>query len=380
MKLLIANPKDQETNLDLLQFYQSFELQGQVNFKIRRLPDFFSYYATQSNKFRTYILRDENTNKIEACASFIITPALLNGEIVPIAYATDLRVSASRKAITTWGKHFLPVLNEVKEQLGAQHVFSAINLTDPGAYNTFIRPRNIKRPMPRYFLYRKFQLVGLHGRFPFSSPPLPQLRIRACNENYLEQLSYYLQHRTQYRPFSTVWNKESILQKIQSNSGYSLNNILIAFDSHENIVGCLGHWNPSPNQIWIPTTYTSMTAHNFRQFLKFGKYLGWTRPIAKPVASTGKENQLNFRFASILHADNEDIFESLLWVTYDSLPANEFLTYAHCNYDYRLRPPENWVYSTTPYALYSVIPPTSEIPTFLHPSQALNPEINLHFV
>ena len=85
------------------------------------------------------------------------------------------------------------------------------------------------------------------------------------------------------------------------------------------------------------------------------------------------------RMLSCIHADNEDVFESLLFSAYNDCADDEFLVYSHCDQDYRLRPPENWISSVTPYALYSVLPPDAEVPNYLHPSQVLNPEIEPYF-
>jgi hypothetical protein len=122
-------------------------------------------------------------------------------------------------------------------------------------------------------------------------------------------------------------------------------------------------------------SYVSLRAHNFRQFLKFGKYLGWTRPLSKPVASTGLESPLSFQYLTHVFADNEDIFESLLWSAYQNVPKTDFLLYAHCADDYRLLPPETWVHTQIPHALYAVVHPEIHPPDFLHPSHNLNPEL-----
>jgi hypothetical protein len=100
-----------------------------------------------------------------------------------------------------------------------------------------------------------------------------------------------------------------------------------------------------------------------------------TRRLAKPVASTGIESKLQFRYLTNVFADNEDVFESLLYSAYDHLTPQEFLVYAHTEQDYRLLPPLSWVSASLPYALYAVAPPEKEMPDFLHPSISLNPEI-----
>lgn len=372
MRLDLATPTDSE---ELNKFFEQFHLKGLVDFKLKRPTDFFAPYRFQGENFHTYILRDKDNGEIGAMASFIFRDVLQDEKLIKVAYATDLRVSPNRKAILEWSQHFLPVLKLVKDENQVSHVFSAINLTDPTAMNAFVRPRTMRRPLPRYFLYRKFQMVSLHGRFPWAQMPLPHLTIQEGSEQNIDALLYYLKFRSQFRPFASVWDRESLKKKISRLPGFTLKNFLIAFDANKNVVGCVAPWKPQEGQEWIPTSYTAMRAHNFRQFLKFAGYLGWTRPISKPIASTGLETPLSFHYLTHVVADNEDIFESLLWHAYERVPKTDFLLYAHCNDDYRLMPPESWIAAEIPHALYAVIHPDMEPPDFLHPSHNLNPEL-----
>jgi len=44
-----------------------------------------------------------------------------------------------------------------------------------------------------------------------------------------------------------------------------------------------------------------------------------------------------------LHADNGDIFESLLWKAFDDAQENEFLVYSQVRSEYIYRSPYNWI-------------------------------------
>jgi hypothetical protein len=299
---------------------------------------------------------------------------MFQGELKKIAYATDLRVSNSRKAILQWTQHFLPVMEQVQKELGAEQIFSAIDLSESSAINAFLRPRNMKRSIPRYYLYRKFFLTTLHGRFPWAQKPLRSLRIREGSESNKDALLNYILHRSQYRPFSSVWDQESFAQKTARLIGFKLSDFLIAFDKQNNVVGCLAPWSPVDVQSMIPFSF-SLYAHNFRQFLKFGQLLGWTHPLTKPVSSTGVEAPLNYRWLTHIAIDNEDIFESLIWEAYARLNRNEFLAYTQVEQDFRTLPPSSWISAKLPRALYSIVHPTQERPDFLHPSVTLNPEV-----
>lgn len=375
MDLKIAGPED---NHELVEFFKEFPLKGLIELKADRNRDFFAPYRLQSDQFKTYVLQDEQ-NILHAAASIVVREAMRDGQILKVASATDLRVRNNRRAILQWSHHFLPVLRKEIEENQVTSIFSTISLSDLTALNTFIRPRNMKRAMPRYYLYRKFNLVSLHGRFPWAKPPLSSIRIQQGSASNADALVAYIVRRSQYRPFASVWDTDSFEKKVSRLFGMKLSDFFVAFDSEDNVVGCMAPWSPSGIQDLIPLSY-SLRAHNFRQFLKFLWIFGLTRRLAKPVVSTGLESKLQYRYLTNVFADNEDVFESLLYSCFESLTPQEFLVYAHAEQDYRLLPPQSWITAAQPYALYAVAPPEMEMPAFLHPSQSLNPEIEAYTV
>lgn len=375
MHLEIATEQDSS---DLISFFKEFPIKGLADIKVDRNHDFFAAYSTQSNDFKTYLLRDEK-KELQASASFIFREVMNDNQIIKVATAADLRVRQNRKAILSWSNHFLPVLQKETSERDLSSIFSVINLSDPSAMNTFVRPRTMKRQMPRYYLYRKFKIVSLHGRYPWTPKPLSTIKIRQGNEANFDALLSYIVRRSQYRPFASVWDEKSFRQKLERLKGLKLSDFLIAFDSSDNIIGCVAPWSSQGTQDLIPLTY-SLRAHNFRQFLKFLWVFGLTRRLAKPVSSTQVESKLQFRYLTNVFADNEDVFENLISAAFDSIGHNEFMVYAHTEQDFRLLPPTSWISASLPYALYSVVPPEKEMPSFLHPSISLNPEIEAYTV
>ena len=354
-------------------FFEQFSLKSVLDIKIKRPSGFTAPYKLQSDDFETYLLREKD-GSLQGLASFIYRDTYFENRPQKIAFATDLRILPSRKAILEWPNHFLPVLRDILKNKGVSGVLSAINTQDPIAFNAFVRPRTVKRPLPRYHLYRKFQLVTLHGKFPWAPPPVKGLRLVRGSENHLEALVEYIQRRAPYRAFSTAWDEKSLFQKMNRLPGFTLKNFWLALDSNGRVVGTVAPWSPLKTQEYCPLSY-SLRAHNFRQFLKFAKPLGWTHPLTKPLSRTGEEAPLKFKFLTFASADNEDIFESLLWQAFENTPKDEFLAYSHSLLDFRLNPPKSWITARLPFGLYAVIPPEMDPPGFLHPTQLLNPEI-----
>lgn len=375
MKLDIAGPQD---NQDLLNFHKDFPVKGLVEFKLDRCEDYFGPYKVQSDLYRTYMLRNEK-NEIQAAASFVMRDVFQDGKKQRVALATDLRVAPNRRATLEWSQHFLPVMKAVEKEFQVSQFFSSINMTEHTGLNLFVRPRTMRRPLPRYYLYRKFNLVSLHGQLPWAPKPLPHVKIRPGSPQNLDALLAYILKRSHFRPFASVWDLESLQNKVKRLRDFDFSNFLVAFDSRDNVIGCVAPWRPVGMQDWIPRSY-SLRAHNFRQFLKFGQLLGWTRKLSKPIRSTGFESPLKFQYLTHLFVDNEDIFESLLTVAYENAKADEFLLYTQVEQDIRILPPETWISAKIPHSLYAVLLPDQAPPPFLHPSLSQNPEIEAQFV
>lgn len=373
MQLEIA---DAQSDKELRSFFEQFALSGVLDFRPSRPQGFFKPYGLHSDDSKTYILRDDS-GEIQALATFAFRRVLLGDRIRKIAWATDLRVSPQRRALLEWSQNFLPVIRSIYQEHAIETIFSVINRADPAIQNTFLRPRSPKRTWPRYHLYRKFDLVSLHGRFPWAKGKLPFVRVVRADHSMKADLLSYLQNRSQYRPFASIWDLESFDDRLKRIPGLRLEDFFIAYDSKDQIIGCLGSWNGEAIQEFRPLSY-SLRAHNFRQFLKFGRYLGWTRPLTKPVRSTGFEAPLKFRYLIYPFATNEDVFESLLSTAFENSNPGEFLLYARPEQDFRRNPPPGWVAGSLPYSLYALVPPEMPTPDFLDPRNKENPEIEAY--
>jgi len=364
MILEIARP---ENSWELKQFFRGFTVGDLIQMKIDRHDDFFLPYDIQSDQHITYTLRDEKEKKLQGVATFIIQNAWLGGKLQTVAFGRDLRILPTRAATLAWGQHFQPVIEEIQRAYDVDHFFSVLNVADRHVLNTFIRLRNLKRQWPRYHQFRNFNLVSLHGVLPGSGNPLPKLRIRKVDEHFEEALLYYILQKKKDRDLSVIYDRASAEKWFQRWQGLSMRDFYVALDSENNIIGCVAPWSAAQVQEYIPYQYHSV-AHNFRQFLKFAKLLGWTRTLTKPVHRLKQEAPLNFRYLTGLLADNEDIFESLLWRVFNEIHPHEFLVYLQMRQDLHMRPPKGWVYARHPYGLYCLLKPDQTVPSFLHPS------------
>lgn len=373
MKLEIARPEEAKA---LAEFYKTFLTRGLVEMKVDRGADFFAPYSIQSDQHLTYLLKEDD--KLEGVASFVIRDVLLADKVQKVAFGRDLRISSNRRAVLEWSQHFLPVMHEVLKTFECKHLFSVLSMSEVQALNAFVRPRTMKRPLPQYHLFRRFNMVSIHGRLPWARNPLPHLRIRRGSAANVDALIYYIIQKSRQRDLSTVWDASSFYEKLERWKGLRLEDFLIAFDKDENIVGCCAPWSAGELQEFIPIQY-SLRAHNFRQFLKFGKRLGWTRTLTKPSSRLKVEAGFDFKYLCFLFADNGDIFQSLLWKSYDEAHEHEFIVYNQQRSEYIFRRPPTLISAKMPFGIYLLHPPDEPAPSFLNPRNEKSVEMEPFF-
>ncbi|MFZ4404261.1 MAG: hypothetical protein ACOYOK_09190 [Pseudobdellovibrionaceae bacterium] len=354
-----------ENSRSLSEFFQSFVIQGPVGLKIQRSADFFAPYQNLSDRYVTYMITDQS--KIMGVATFILQDALVEGSLQTIAMGCDLRIAPSRRAVLEWSKHFLPVMHEVQKTFKVQHFFSLLGNNEVQALNAFVRPRHNRRILPQYFPFRRAECITLHGQLPWAKVPLPHLRIKPVGTHNAEAVVEYIVQKSKQRELSLTSSPDLFWDKIQRWRGLNIEDFVVAFDRQDKVVGCLAPWSSAGLQSYIPLGY-NLRAHNFRQFLKFGQILGWTRALTKPAHRLGMEAPLHFRHLDFVFAENADIFETLLWSAFEQSHPNEFLLYYKSKGDFIYQRPVNWISAKQNFDLYYLKTPENPLPGFLHPS------------
>jgi hypothetical protein len=369
----------QNDSEQLIQFFSEISVKANLEYKIQRHTDFFATYKMQTSLYKTFLMQNLKNKKIEGCATFLFKDVIFENEPRRIAFATDLRVAPKRAAIFEWSQHFLPTLKQLREEFKCNYFFSCLNLSDTQPINTFIRSRNSRRQLPRFHHFRQFQVVTMHGLYPWGPTPLKGISIEKARSIDLGELTNYLNKKSQNQIFHTEWRIHTLFERIKRWKNLKLENFLIARSFNGDIVGCVAPWNGYQVQDLIPIEYPRI-AENFRQFLKFGKYLGLSHPITKSVKKSGLAKALSINYLTHLQCDNHDIFASLLHKVWQESDPDQFLAYLNFSDDFHLRPPEHWISVMAPWALYSLVPPDEQLYPFLSPFQQLSPELEPCFL
>lgn len=357
MRLVKATDADNEK---LLHYFAQGVNPGSVYVRLRRMFNFFNQYRIQSPDHVTYLLLNDN-DEIEAMATLVFREGWIDGEKQIIGYATDLRVSNTRRAILQWSQHFMPVLEEARAQRGCRYIFTVVAQSQRQAYNAFVRPRTIRRNLPRYYLFRRFQTISLHGLWPLHRDPLPGIIVRNATENDFDLLADYLVERNKEKPLFFYGDRAGFRASLERWRDLYIENFLLAFSKQGELLGTAAPWSPQQIQRVYAHKY-GPTAQNMRDVLKVLSWFG----IAHPLPKEGQELQL--RYLTHLNASNPDVLYSLCYNAFQALGKREFLMYSHFEGDLVTLPPKGFISGSQNFGLYCVLSPADKLPDFLKPS------------
>lgn len=357
MKLYKATLDDDE---DIKDFFGKQVIPGIYDYQIHRPNSFFEQYKLTTDDYQTFLLKD-NQQKIHAMASILFRKAYVNAQEQTVGYVTDLRVSGSRKATLTWGKVFVPEMLKQREERQCQFVFSELESYENAAYNTLLRRRNRNSRMPRYHLFRKFNLVVIYGKQLSMLPPLSGLKIEHGRTEDAEAICRYLLEKSVRRPLRYNITPEELERRCRTWPNFSMQNFLIARNFENKIIGCMAPWNNRDVQRIVAQRYHGKSFQVYSTSRTLAA-LKLTRPLPRPGDF--------FKVKHITHGayDNPDIFYSLLKRAYHDCQNQELLVYPNYIGDYASRPPKSFIHVKIPYGFYTLLDNHKTLPTYLHPN------------
>jgi hypothetical protein len=352
MEILRASESDSPR---LKAFFERMVLPGAIDFSLHRHGSFFDQYRLFSDDHETLMMVDDDL-EIAGMASVLFREGNINGEKQIWAFATDLRIAPTRKAISQWAQKFLPELEAACEQRRCKFVFSAVHTSDNQAYNALIRPTShTRRRLPRYHLMNRFRVIGIHGRVPFSEKPLQSIRLTEMRHGDLEPLCAYLVESDKRRFLSGLPTPQNFLEELGRWPGLRLPDFRIARDSKGKILGCAALWDGRRTQTWVPQSYNGIAA-TLHQSLSLGSLFRVTRPLADPG------EPLAMKYLTHLHCDTPEVFHRLADEAYSRVERPEFLAYLHFRGNWRTLPPLSFITTSLPYGFYMVLPPNLDVP------------------
>jgi hypothetical protein len=356
MSEVILREAAEKDSSSLNDFFFSIPLQGDLELKIRRENNFFSFYNRLGYSYRSVILEQEkksNQSEVLGTATFIFQRRYLKTFEIKIAFACDLRISPQRQAVLNWIPHFTPQLEKLKTEDHVEHIVTSINLSDQQVVNTFLRPRARRGQRPLYELITKYNLVSIHGFYPLLKKKNPNITSERAQNTDRPLLIKYLRKKFLEFDFVPSEYMNDFEKTVQTSLLYMWNQFIVAKNLDGEIVGCVYPLASTLLQDYFPQNYTSQ-ANNFRQFLKLASLLRFGRKLTKPFSRTQKDETLNFRLLHFFFFDHPEVMNDLLKAAYKDSRQNEFLVYAHQDNQFAYRPPKGSIEVSFPHALYEV--------------------------
>ena len=316
MRLIRATENDSPRLKD---FFAKMLLKGSFDYRMQRNGSFFDHYRLQSDDFETLCLVDDS-DRIQGMVTLVFHRGLINQEKTAWCYATDLRISISRQAITNWTQLFVPAIERACEERNCRYIFSAVEHSRNQAYNALIRPNShARRKLPRYFLVNKLHVVSIFGRWPFSARPLKSIRIQPLELGDVEALCQFMRSKTNLRPLGNAYEPDEFLASLQRWPGLGLEDFRLAKDVRGNILGSTALWKKHRTQEIVPSRYHGFT-QTFHQSLNLASWLGATSATAAP------HQPMQSRMLTNLVCESAEVFHSLADDAYSRLGSREFLT------------------------------------------------------
>ena len=218
--------------------------------------------------------------------------------------------------------------------------------------------------MPRYHLFRKFNLTVIYGKTFFADNPLETIEIDYGKREDVEEVCTYLREKSVGRPLYFNITAEELERRCRQWPNFSMQNFLIARNPKGKIIGCMAPWNNRDVQ--------KFEIHKFHgkslQVAYNSRVLSYTR-LTRPFPRKGE----CFKIKHITHSafDNPDIFYSLLCHAYDDCQNQELLIYPNYFGDYVTRPPRSFISVRIPYGFYTLLDNHMKLPPYLHPNPFL---------
>jgi hypothetical protein len=348
LKIYEAGPSDSKK---LNEFFASIPTRGEIDIKIQREVHFFSFYQRIGIKHRTFMMKDGE--EILGTASFLFRKLHFQKRNLYLAQACDLRISSNRKAILGWSRFFHPILEKLREEEKVDGFITSINQTETQSLNALIRPKLKRAHQPQYSLSRSYNLASIHGFYPFLNTTNKNLTVRPYRSGDKRNLTNFLLKNCQKIDYMPVEIIEDLPGFIDKSLLYSWSQFIIAFDSEENVVGCVHPISSSLLQDYLPQEY-SPQSHNLRQFLKAAQMLRFGRRLTRPFSRSQKQESLNFRLLHFMISSHPEVFNALVRTAFNTSAQNEFLIYAYEISDFKKKPPKGSIFSEIPYGLYSI--------------------------
>jgi hypothetical protein len=260
----------------LARLFGEVPMEGSLVLSTRREPDFFALYDIQRGAAECRVF--EHEGQIAGLGTIFVRSGWWQGQARPVGYLGDLRSGAAASRQRGLVLHYGQALREVSRAHGCDLFLTGILASNAAAMNALVRRRSARGAQPRYWPFRRFDMVSIQFTGGRRAPPASL--VRTATPEDVPTLRALLAADHQRRPFGYRFDDGELEHRLRAWPGFSLERTYVALDGGR-IVGCASAWDAAAVKRYRVEAYRGGMRTTKVAFNLAARVLGWT-PLPQP--------------------------------------------------------------------------------------------------
>lgn len=289
-RVRLATPDD---GPELCRLFAEVAMESDLQVAVERDPDFFALYGIQQAESETHAAEVEG--RLEGLGTLLFRPGWVEGELRPVSYAGDLRLSPRIASGFFLGRMFGPRYEEALAARGCELSYTAIIAANEAATRSLVRRSRRFPRKPVYRPWREFTILTVH--FTRRRRPRPtDLEVRRASEADLPEVAARLAEDHRGRPFGYPFDEAFLRERIRRWPGLAPERFVLARRGGE-LVGVAADWDGHAIKRYRVTAYRGKMVWVRRAF-NLGALLLRYPPLPAPGG--------DLRYAYLTHVSVKD--------------------------------------------------------------------------
>lgn len=229
-------------------------METDLGLSVDRAPDFDALYRLQSPTCLPVVV--EADGAVEGTGAAVVRDGYLNGEVQPVGYLGDLRLSPRATGRMVLDRFFRRLLEDVRERFACDVFLSSVIASNARAMRalTVETRRSRKAGRPVFTPVGDFDIRSLHLLLP-RRLHRSAFVVRRGEPADVPAIAHLLDADARRRPFGFVFSEGEVRRRLDAWPGLTVDSFYLAHDGVGNLVGCLALWDATPVKRLIVTAY-----------------------------------------------------------------------------------------------------------------------------
>jgi hypothetical protein len=286
----------------LAELFAEVPMEGSLVLSTRREPDFFALYDIQRGATECRVF--EHDGRVAGLGTFLVRSGWWEGRAQPVGYLGDLRVGTAARRRRALVLHYGKLLREVRRAHACEVFLTGILASNAAAMNALVRRRAARDAQPRYWPFRRFDMVSLQFAGRRHAPPASVVRTATSDD--VPALRALLAADHERRPFGYRFDDGELEHRLRAWPGFGLDRTYVALDRGR-IVGCASAWDASAVKRYRVEAYRGAMRATKVAFNVAARVLGWT-----PLPPAGSDFRYFYLSNVSVERDDPEVLRALL--------------------------------------------------------------------